>query len=132
MKADLMLLNANVLTLDASWTGAEEIAIRGDKILAVAKNNGLKGLRRKETEVIDCKKETVLPCFIEAHGHFHGLAESLVTFSLNPSPSVKSIFDIKREIQKFSLLSPQERSSSPSSIFGLRGRDRTWPSCCFS
>ena len=93
--ADLILNNANVITMDPALPRAKRVAIRDGKISAVAGNDKLKELRHKNTEVIDCKGKTVLPGFIDAHFHLHGFAESLVALNLEPrnkddnSPSVK-------------------------------------------
>ena len=49
MKADLALLNANVITMDPSFPRAEMVAIGGNKISYVAKNGKLKELKNQFT-----------------------------------------------------------------------------------
>jgi predicted amidohydrolase YtcJ len=100
--ADLILNNANVITMDPALPRAKRVAIRDGKISAVAGNDKLKGLRHKNTEVIDCKGETVLPGFIDAHFHLHGFAESLVTLNLEPRNNVRSISEMQERIKQLS------------------------------
>jgi predicted amidohydrolase YtcJ len=97
--ADLILNNANVITMDPAIPEAKGIAIREGKILAVGGKDQLKELRHKGTEIIDCKGKTVLPGFIDAHLHFHGFAESLVTLNLEHRNKVHSISDIQTRIR---------------------------------
>lgn len=78
MKKDhLLLVNANVITMDDALPRAIAIDIQGKNISSVINGNvGL--INRQEAEVIDCKGKTVLPGFIDAHCHFIALAERLV------------------------------------------------------
>jgi len=99
---DLILNNANVITMDPALPRAKRVAIRDGKIFAVARNDELKGLRHKNTKVIDCKGKTVLPGFIDAHFHLHGFAESLVTLNLEPRNNVRSISEIQDRIKELS------------------------------
>lgn len=102
MKADLILFNANVLTMDPFYPKAELIAVRGDKILRLGKNNTIKELRDSRTIIIDCKNRTVMPGFIDAHFHLHALAESSMTLNLGPRDSITSISDIQDKIRDLS------------------------------
>ena len=95
--ADLILYNANVLTLDSNYPRAQLVAIRAGKVLAVGENEDLKEFKCPRTTVIDCQGKAVLPGFNDAHCHFFALAKSLVSPSLSPA-KVHSIFDIQKEI----------------------------------
>ena len=100
--ADLILNNGNVITMDPAFPKAKWVAIRDGKILAVGGNDQLKEIRHKSTEIIDCKGKTVLPGFIDAHLHFHGFAESLVTLNLEHRNNVHSLSDIQMKIRSSS------------------------------
>ncbi len=102
MKADLILFNASVLTLDPSFPTAELVAVRNKKILHIGKNERLGELKGSRTRVIDCKNNTVLPGFIDAHCHLHAFAESLVNLNLDLSQGIKSIRDIQTKVKKVS------------------------------
>ena len=99
MTADLVLYNANVLTLDSNYPGAQLVAVRDGKVLAVGESEDLKEFKGSRTLVIDCQGGTVLPGFNDAHCHFVALAKSLVNLNLGPA-KVRSILDIQREIGK--------------------------------
>ena len=67
--ADLILKNANVISVDPIQPTAELVAIKGDKILLVAGNESLQSVRGAKTKVIDCQGKTVVPGFNDAHCH---------------------------------------------------------------
>lgn len=75
-RAEVLILNARVLTLDPAAPRAEAVAIAGGKILAVGTEAELSRYRADTTEVIDAAGATVLPGFSENHMHlFSGAAE---------------------------------------------------------
>jgi hypothetical protein len=81
-QASLVLHNAKVYTVNAAQTSAEAIAISGDKIIFVGKNEEVKKYITSSTEVIDCAGRFVTPGLIEGHGHIHGMGESLIYLNL--------------------------------------------------
>lgn len=97
--ADLILKNANVITMDASLPTAEVVAIVGDKISLVAGNDELAAVTGAKTRIIDCQGDTVLPGFIDAHCHVFSLIRKMLSIDLSPA-SVSSIADIKAAIRK--------------------------------
>jgi len=68
--ADLIIVNANVHTIDNQQPHAEAIAILGNRIAAVGSNNDIQRLKGSQTRVIDAKGQLVLPGFNDAHVHF--------------------------------------------------------------
>ena len=95
--ADLILKNANVITVDPEKPGAELVAIKGDKILLVGSNERLEEVRGARTKIIDCQEKTVVPGFNDAHCHIFSFIRKLLSVDLSPS-SVSSIDDIKATI----------------------------------
>ena len=71
---DLILFNANVITLDPLRESAQLVAIHKNRIQVVAGNDALKHLKQENTQVIDCDGKTLLPGFCDAH--FHLLASA--------------------------------------------------------
>ena len=100
MKADLILCNANIITMDPFSPSAELVAIRGNKIWTVSRKKDLKDLKNHRTVVIDCCRSTILPGFHDAHGHLSALAESLVNLNVSPARGVKAISALQVEIRK--------------------------------
>ena len=97
--ADLILFNANVMTMGSAHPTAQLIAIQKNRIIAVGKDDDLREIQKRNTKTIDCKGKTVLPGFIDAHLHLHALAESYVTLNLEPRHNVQSISDIQTRIK---------------------------------
>ncbi len=99
---DLILFNANVITMDPLYPKAEGVLIKKGKILSATATDALKKWDSTKATKIDCKGKTVLPGFIDAHLHLHALAESHVTLNLEPYYNVRSISDIQTKIKDYS------------------------------
>ena len=106
MTADLILYDANVVTLDSNCPRAQLVAVRGGKVLAVTNNEALAEFRGPKTTIIDCRGHTVLPGFNDAHCHLVALAKSLVSLNVGPA-KICSIIDIQQEIKKLAQNLPQ-------------------------
>ncbi|MBB6461996.1 amidohydrolase [Flammeovirga kamogawensis] len=73
-KATIVIKNAIVHTMDSKNTIAECIALRGNEIIYVGKQDKIDRYINKKTKVIDAHKQVVLPGFIDAHTHPISLA----------------------------------------------------------
>jgi len=70
-KADLVILNGKILTIDETNTMAEAIAVSGEFIVAIGTSGKIKSwIEEGKTEVIDAGGKLVLPGFNDAHVHF--------------------------------------------------------------
>jgi predicted amidohydrolase YtcJ len=67
--ADLVVRQANVLTVDAQQPKATAFAVRGGRFVAVGSNESVKDLVGPGTKVFDLPGKTVVPGFIDAHAH---------------------------------------------------------------
>ena len=74
-RADLIINNARVYTMDENLPMAESVAVLGDRIIAVGSNDEIKSLQGAHTRVIDAAGCTVTPGFIDAHSHPDGANE---------------------------------------------------------
>jgi hypothetical protein len=88
--------------MDPALPHAQLVAIRDGKISAVSSNEGIVALRKRNTELIDCKGGAILPGFIDAHLHLFGFAESLITLNLEPRKGIHSISDIRKNLREHS------------------------------
>lgn len=68
-KADKVLLNGAVYTVNEKQPWAKAVAIKDGKILSVGPNAQVKALVGKGTEIIDLKGKMVVPGFQDAHVH---------------------------------------------------------------
>jgi len=75
-KAETIITNGRVLTMDPRAPEAEAVALAGGRILAVGGNAEIAALASPDCTRIDADRGTVLPGFIESHMHlFPGGAE---------------------------------------------------------
>ena len=74
-RADHILENGKVLTVDRNFSITESIAITGDRISAVGTNAEVRRLAGPNTKVTDLGGKTVIPGLIDNHNHYvRGLA----------------------------------------------------------
>ena len=66
---DIILHNGKIFTADKIHKYAEAIAITGDKISAIGKNDAVTKLKGANTQMIDLGGKTVVPGFNDAHSH---------------------------------------------------------------
>jgi len=99
MSADLILKNANVITMDPDCPAAELVAVKGNRVLFVDGNEALTQVKGIQTKVIDCHGKTVVPGFNDAHCHLFSFIRKLGSLDLSPS-SVRSIMEIKAAIHR--------------------------------
>ena len=81
-KADLILHNGKVVTLDPQHPEAQAIAVHNGRILAVGTDASMKALTSPSTKVIDLHGQLAIPGFIEGHGHFMGVGEAKMNLNL--------------------------------------------------
>ena len=70
LSADLIIINANIHTMDTRQPTAQAVAISGNRIVAVGTSNEIKKLAGPQTRVIDAHNQLVLPGFNDSHVHF--------------------------------------------------------------
>src|SRR5260370_33001236 len=66
---DVILYNANILTIDEARPRAQAVAIAGGRFLAVGSNDDVRHLSKRGTRELDIGGKTVVPGFIDAHTH---------------------------------------------------------------
>ncbi|HEX7915329.1 amidohydrolase [Rudaea sp.] len=76
--ADLVLLDANIATLDTLQPQAQALAVRDGRIVALGTDAAIKRYVGKQTKVLDLHGAFVTPGFIEDHGHLMDTGESLM------------------------------------------------------
>lgn len=68
--ATLILHNGKVVTVDSTFAVAEAIAVAGDRIVAVGRDEAILVRKGSDTLVIDLEGRTVIPGLIDNHIHF--------------------------------------------------------------
>jgi predicted amidohydrolase YtcJ len=69
-RADLILTNGKIITVDSNFTIAEAVAIGGGRILAVGTNAEISALANADTVISDLEGRSVVPGLIDNHNHF--------------------------------------------------------------
>jgi predicted amidohydrolase YtcJ len=88
-KADLVIINGKVLTIDNHNPMAEAIAIKGETIIAVGTTLEISGMIDKSsTRVVDADGRLVIPGFNDAHVHFGPLDPDYIELRYITDPSV--------------------------------------------
>jgi len=89
MRPDVVLDNANIITIDRGRPRAQSIAISGDRIIGV----GAAGEFTVATTRVDLDGLTVVPGFNDAHNHMGAFGATLTEVGLQPS-RVRSVEEI--------------------------------------
>ncbi|MEM1586649.1 MAG: amidohydrolase family protein [Candidatus Bathyarchaeia archaeon] len=108
LKADCILINGKIITMDSSDRIAEALAIKDGRIIEVGSNTVIVEKYMNHCDlVIDLNGLTATPGLIDSHNHFPG-ASSLYILDLR-YPNVKSIADIVNLVKKqIEILKPGE------------------------
>ncbi len=89
--ADVVVLDADIYTMNRVQPRAQAIAISGDRILAVGSNEEISKLRGPKTVTYSAGGKLLTPGLIEGHGHFLGLGQSLQMLDLAGADSWNEI-----------------------------------------
>jgi predicted amidohydrolase YtcJ len=88
-KADMVIINGKVLTIDKDNPTVEAIAIKGEMIIATGNTASISDYIDKEkTKVIDAHGRLVIPGFNDAHVHFGPLDPDYIELRYTTDPSV--------------------------------------------
>ena len=68
--ADLIIIDANVRTMDASRPRVEAVAVYGNRIVAVGSTKEIRRLAGPRTRVVNAGGRLILPGFNDSHVHF--------------------------------------------------------------
>ena len=69
---DLVVLNANVWTVDARAPRAQAFAVKDSRFVAVGSSEEIRPLAGRRTQMFDAKGMTITPGFIDCHNHAPG------------------------------------------------------------
>lgn len=95
--ADLVFTNGNVVTVDESLPSAEGVAVRDGRILAVGSTAEMDAHIGPDTRVVDLAGRTLVPGFIEGHGHYVRLGESKLILDLGGTETWQEMVDMVAE-----------------------------------
>jgi predicted amidohydrolase YtcJ len=88
-KADLVIINGKIFTVDEAKPVVQAIAIKGENIIAVGTTSEISALIEKNsTKIIDAGGRLVIPGFNDAHVHFGPLDQDYIELRYTTEPSV--------------------------------------------
>jgi len=104
-KADTVIVNARVYTVNVKQPWAEAIAIRKGRILAVGGAQDVASYRDPATKTIDAGGRLVLPGFTDCHIHFLDGSLSLMQVNLEDA---KTVEDIQQRVKAYAAAHPDQ------------------------
>ena len=107
--ADTILVNGNILTMDAKRSTARALAIKGGNILLVGDDQTVRALAGENSKVIDLAGRTVTPGLIDAHCHLSACGQLGTVYVDISWPKVFTISDMQAKLaEKISVTPPGE------------------------
>jgi predicted amidohydrolase YtcJ len=126
LEATLVILNANVITLDRKQPRAKAIAVQNGMIIGVGSDEKIRHHVGKETKVIDARNKTVVPGLVDCHVHMTDFGFSLQNLDLR---DVKSIKELQQKLCEYA-------RENPRRAWILKGRwdqerlvEKRYPTC---
>jgi predicted amidohydrolase YtcJ len=87
--ADLVIINAKVVTIDKDNPRAQAVAFKGETIIAVTSNECIeKYIKEGISKVIDAEGRLVVPSFNDAHVHFNFIDPDYIDLRYTKDPSI--------------------------------------------
>jgi hypothetical protein len=117
--ADLILVNGNIYTGDPAHPRVSAIAIRGESIVAVGADQGIRKLAGSKTRVVDLHGAFAMPGFNDAHTHVGNAGQAKLHVDLEGAASLAELQQrIRARLKEF----------KPGEWITGRGWDHTlWP-----
>lgn len=103
-EAKLVILNANLVTLNPKQPKAEAIAIQNGRMIAIGSNKEVQKYIGKETRVIDAENKTIVPGLVDCHVHMTGFGKFLHTLTLR---NVESIKEMQQKLGSYAQKNPE-------------------------
>ncbi len=99
-KADIVIRNGKVVTIDKDNPRAEAVAIVGDRIVAVGSNPKIgKYIDKESTKVIDAEGQLVIPGFNDAHAHYGPVNPDYIELRYITDPAIITE-KVKEQVKK--------------------------------
>ncbi|MEA2764810.1 MAG: hypothetical protein QOK07_1214 [Gemmatimonadaceae bacterium] len=118
--ADLVLTNGHIYTVDNARPVVTALAVRGRRVVFAGSDAEAKVLASSSTRFIDLHGATVIPGFVDAHGHLLGLGHMLQSANVAGATSYQEVID---------RVKARGRDAKPGAWIRGRGWDQTrWAS----
>ena len=121
---ETIFFNGKIVTVDETFSIAEAIAVRGDRIQDVGPTARIRQLAGPETILVDLKGRTVIPGLCDSH--VHAPAASLYEFD-HPIPEMDTVADVLKYVAARAELLPDGDWIVVRQVFITRLRDQRYP-----
>lgn len=101
--ADVLYFGGPIITMEDDLPQAEALAVKNGLIVFIGSKQGASSFIGENTRQINLQGKTLLPGFIDAHGHLTSRAGMEQAIDLSPSPygTVNSIPDLQKVLSAF-------------------------------
>ena len=121
---DVILHNGKIVTVDARFSIAQALAVKGDRIAAVGTNAQILALAGPSTRKVNLAGRTMIPGLIDSHTH----AVSAAMFEFDhPVPDMETIADVLAYIRARARVVPPGQWIQVSQVFITRLREQRFP-----
>ena len=83
---DTIYSGGKIITINDAQPTAEAVAVRDGKIIAVGNKDELMKTGGKNTRLVNLNGKTMLPGFVDSHGHAYAIGLQASTANLLPAP----------------------------------------------
>lgn len=110
--ADTIYTGGHIITVVDAAPSAEALAVKSDRILAVGAKADVLKTRGAATKLVDLGGKTLIPGFVDGHGHFAGVGIQTATANLLSPPDgpVKNVAELQQALRDFMATSPMVKA----------------------
>ncbi len=98
-KVDLVIVNANIYTVDENFSKADAFAVHKGKFIAVGTTEEIRDQYTSD-QLVDADGRTITPGLIDAHCHFYGLGLNQQVVDLAGTKSFEEVLERVEQFQK--------------------------------
>ncbi len=122
--ADLILHNGKIVSVDADFSIHQAMAVAGDRIVRLGKNEDILALRGDNTKVVDLAGKTVIPGLMDSHTHPGGAAMHEFDHEI---PTMDTIADVLEYIQARAEALGEGKWITVRQVFITRLKEQRYP-----
>src|SRR5690606_13309309 len=102
-KGDAIYFGGTILTMEDTYPAVEAVVVNDGKIIFAGDKEEAEKYADETTVEYDLKGKTLLPGFIDAHGHITSKAGMMQAVDLSPTPygTVNSITDLQQTLKEY-------------------------------
>jgi predicted amidohydrolase YtcJ len=96
-RIEMVIVQANVITLASDRPRVQALAAGDGKILAIGTNDEILAIAPKSAQRVDAQGRTIIPGWIEGHGHFMGVGQMKLSLDLREVDSWAQVVQLVHE-----------------------------------